>query len=273
MTLPQEPYDGDGVDPWLPTRLARLDQIVLGERSVYDEWFAKVSRWLVGVRRGVITPYRVDPNGVWKYVPQWLREMTDLVRVTIAPMVGQAYRSIFGGGYSYDQRPYVVNYLAEVQNRLVRTPNEVYDLIVSQLAEGAMQGESVADLSARVALTLDATATERWPNRATVVARTETISAYNAGRSGAFQQVATDLDEPFEQVWLATVDKRTRPSHREADGQRVPVGRQFLVGGALLWRPGDPGGPAKETIQCRCTTLLVRPGEMVDLSNRQFEDI
>lgn len=272
MALPPDPYDGTGTDPWLPTRLARLDQIVLGERSVYDEWFARVSRWLVEVRRGVITPYRVEPNNVWRYVPQWLREMADLVRTTIAPIVGQAYRAVFGEGYSYDQRPYVVNYLGEVQNRLVRTPNEVYDMIVGELAQGALQGESIADLSARVALTLDANATERWPNRATVVARTETISAYNAGRTGAYQQVAHDLQETFEQMWLATADARTRPTHRAADLQRVPVGQQFLVGGALLRFPGDPQGPAKEVIQCRCTTLLVRPGEMVDLSNRQFED-
>ena len=70
--------------------------------------------------------------------------------------------------------------------------------------------------------------------------------------------------------WLATSDSRTRPTHRAAEGQRVPVGQPFIVGGAELRFPGDPSGPPQEVIQCRCTMLLVEPGESVDLSNRQM---
>lgn len=270
MTQPE--WDGDGTDPWLPARLANNELVISGEKSIYDAYFAKLARWLTEVRRGVITPYRVDPANLWRYVPQWLREMTDLVHNQIAEVVGLAYRSIFGSYYRYDHRPFVVQYLAEVQNRLVRTPDEVYDVIVGQIAEGAMQGESIQALAARVNLALDAEQAPNWSNRAVTVARTETISAFNAGRSGAFYQVAQDLERPFEEMWLATADSKTRPTHREADLQRVPVGQLFVVGASRLRRPGDPQGPAKEVINCRCTTLLVEPGEMVDLSNRQFED-
>lgn len=270
MTTPG--WDGDGTDPWLPARLAHNELIISGEKSVYDAYFAKLAQWLVEVRRGVITPYRVDPNNLWRYVPQWLREMTDLVHNQIAEIVGMAYKSIFGSFYRYDQRPFVVKYLSEVQNRLVRTPDEVYSVIVGQIADGALQGESIAALAARVNLALDANQAPNWQNRAVTVARTETISAYNAGRSGAFTQVAEDTGDPYEQMWLATADDRTRPTHRAADLQRVPLGRLFQVGGTFLARPGDPKGPAKEVINCRCTTLLLEPGEMVDLSNRQFTD-
>jgi hypothetical protein len=104
-----------------------------------------------------------------------------------------------------------------------------------------------------------------------VIARTETIGALNAGRDDAFTAVAeADPDTRYEKIWLATDDRRTRTTHNLADGQRVPVGAPFIVGGFPLARPGDPTGPAHEVIQCRCTLLLVEKGETVDLSNRQF---
>lgn len=267
MTLPLDPDD-----PWALTRAARMDQIISGERSVYDDYFARLSRWLVEVRRGVITEARIDPTGVFRFVPQWLREMTDFAATTLLELVGAAYRTIYGPNYSYSQRPFVVAYLGEARNRLVRTPDEVYDVIVGQIAQGATAGESLPQMKARIDLALDAAQAPQWADRAMTVARTETGGALNAGRHAAFQQVADDLDEPFDQMWLATADARTRPTHRAADLQRVPLGSRFVVGQSRLLFPGDPSGPAKEVINCRCTTLLVEPGEMVDLSNRQFND-
>lgn len=274
MTQPPEPtWDGEGTDPWLPARLAHAQQIVTGERSIYDEWFAKLSAWLVGVRRDALRGPVVDPASVWRHAPAWLRAMSDLVAGPILDLVGVAYRNIFGPGYSYDQRPYVVDYLAQARNRLLAVPDQVYDQIVQQIAEGALAGESIPDIKARVQLELDPTASQYWPNRATVVARTETAGAFNAGRQGAFQQLAADLDEPFDHMWLATVDDRTRPTHREADLQRVPLGRPYIVGGFPMSRPGDPKAPAQEVIQCRCTELLLSPGEDIDLSDRQMVDL
>lgn len=279
MTSPDEPvWDGDGTDPWLPVRLAHQETITSGERSIYDDYFARLSSWMVQVQRATLAGPLIDPAAVWRYAPEWLKSMTEFVGTSVLRMAGAAYERIFGPGYRYDQRPYITNYLTQARNRLVRTPDEVYDLVVQQVAEGALAGESVPALRDRVQQTLSTTATPYWPNRAVTVARTETLGAFNAGREGAFRQVAADLDEPFEHAWLATHDERTRPAHRAADftvpitGQRVPLGQPFLVGGVLLARPGDPDGPADQVINCRCTTLLLEPGEMVDLSNRQFED-
>jgi uncharacterized protein with gpF-like domain len=71
-------------------------------------------------------------------------------------------------------------------------------------------------------------------------------------------------------VHNSTDDSRTRETHRLADGQRVALGQPFIVGGFELAFPGDPDGPPQEVIQCRCTMLLVEPGETVDMSNRQY---
>lgn len=265
-------WDGDGDDPWLPARLAAEAELVEAEQTVYRHFFAALSQWLVHVHRTVTRGPVPDPTAVFALAPEWQRAMRAFADGPIRDTIALAYAALFGDGYRFDSRPAVIAHLAEVVNRMVRTPDEVFDLIAGQISVGSGRGESIPELADRVDDVLSTTRTERWPNRAVVVARTETIGAMNAGRADAFAAVAEEVDDGtgFEQMWLATSDSRTRRTHRDADGQRVPVGGLFTVGTADLRYPGDPRGPAKEVIQCRCTTLLVRVGETVDLSNRQL---
>lgn len=275
-------WDGKGIDPWLPERLARDAAIAKAESTVFQQLWAELSAWMVKVQRAVQPNLALppDPMAVWAYVPDWEALVARFVAGPITDVFGMAFRTIFGDDYRFDQRPGLAAHLATVTNRMVRTPDYVFNLIATALAEGAGLGEGIPELAKRVRTLLSVTDTERWPNRAVVVARTETLGAMNAGRSDAFTAVSAELGGEFEQMWLATEDERTRLSHRNADGQRVPLGSPFLIGanpdtgstGAHLMRPGDPSGPAEEVIQCRCTTLLVRPGEDVDLSNRGWED-
>jgi hypothetical protein len=138
------------------------------------------------------------------------------------------------------------------------------------VAVGVNLGEGIPELRARIDTVLSTTQSERWPNRATVIARTEAIGAMNGGRADSFVAFAEETGEELERVWLATDDNRTRHTHEVADGQRQPLGQPFIVGGFELRFPGDPLGPPQEVIQCRCTMLLVEPGESLDLSNRQY---
>jgi hypothetical protein len=272
MTTPEQlpAWDGDGVDPWLPERLAAAVEIVAAEQAIRAEVWSALSEWIVAVRRGVLDTIRPDPIAIYAHNPRWATAIKEVVDGPIRDAVSTAYRELLGGGYRFDQRPAVVDHLSSVTNRLVRVPDEVHSVISSTIARGASAGSSIPEIAADVEEVLDTTATPRWSNRATVIARTETIGALNAGRADAFEAVAEELDQPFEQQWLATLDRRTRPTHRAADGQRVPVGQSFRVGGSMLRRPGDPLGPGREIIQCRCTTLLMEPGEDVDLTHRQM---
>ncbi len=265
-------WDGDGIDPWLPQRIAHEVDVTAAERRIFNAWWSSFSDWLVKVRRSVFTSGVPDPNGVWTHVPLWAEMMGTLVRGPILDAVGITFRRLFGDDVLFDKRPAVTNYLTQVTNRLVRTPNDVFDVVASQVARGAAAGESIPKIADRVHDVLATTGTELWPNRAVVVARTETIGALSAGRSDAFAAVAEALGGEFEEQWLATIDRRTRPAHREADLQRVPLGTPFLVGGEHLMRPGDPNGSAANVIQCRCSTLLVRPGETTDMTGRGFKD-
>lgn len=267
-------WDGKGIDPWLPERLAAEVAITQAERRMYAEWWGSFSAWLVTVHRSVLrSGERPDASAVWAHAPLWAEHMTSFVQGPVKQTMGLAYEALFGKGYQFDSRPAVSAYLGAVHNRMVRTPDEVFDLVASAVAKGAGAGESIPDIAARVDEILTATATERWPSRAVTVSRTETLGALNGSRADAFSAMQEELGEPLEQMWLSSgADGRTRPDHLEADGQRVPVGQPFIVGGEALAHPGDPMGSASNTINCRCTVLALSEGEDVDMTGRGFSD-
>lgn len=88
--------------------------------------------------------------------------------------------------------------------------------------------------------------------RSRTIARTEThTAATNASREAALQIGAT------RHVWQSVVDKRTRTSHKSANGQSRPINQPFDVGDSQLLYPGDTslGASAEEVINCRCQPL------------------
>lgn len=123
------------------------------------------------------------------------------------------------------------------------------------------------------------------PYRAEMIARTESIRAMNAGSSALFERWGVKRKE-----WSAASDARTRDTHRAADGQVVDIDKPFNVGGSSMMYPGDGsmGAPAKEIINCRCSSLPVveddevLKGDAPEISNEnrtilkdgaQFRDI
>lgn len=120
--------------------------------------------------------------------------------------------------------------------------------IQSIMTQAILQGESIPRISKRIAEELGET------NHASTVryARTAITAAENAGRVDSYIRAEEDGIE-MEQEWLAIKDMRTRHEHREADGQRRPVGEPFEVGGEELMYPGDPSASGHLIWNCRCT--------------------
>jgi len=255
-------------DDRLPQRLRAQAVIREGEAEIGRSWFRALQRFLDRVRPSVRSGGGVDPSRVSDHADFW----TDQVNVEIVPTIGRTlgrvYRRIRGREPERD--PFVADYLNRAGNRLVRLPDEVYALIVMAVEEGIRRGQGMDDIAAAVDEILTATASERWPNRARTVARTETMGAVNAGVYRSAVLTARDGGElaPMK-LWLATEDNRTRRTHRDADGQRTLLESPFRVGGADLLFPGDPNGPAEEVINCRCTMLPVVLGEEIDWTDRQ----
>lgn len=139
--------------------------------------------------------------------------------------------------------------------------------ITSAITQGILQGEDIRKISKRLQGVTD------MDRRAAIRnARTMTTSAENAGRSDSYVR-AKEMGIPMEQVWLATLDERTRDSHRELDGEAIKVGDKWhhpKFSNGLRY-PGDPDGPPAEVYNCRCTMVAQVAGvdmNVSDLSER-----
>ena len=147
--------------------------------------------------------------------------------------------------------------IPEIARYLDQRPVQYADQVVAtlapdiraQLADQVAQGASSAEMATALTSYIEAIA----PAKAAVIARTEVIAAANLAATVAYAESGV-VDQ---QEWLSARNERVRVTHAVADGEVVDLGAPFTVGGAQLDYPGDPDGPAEETVNCRCTTLPV----------------
>jgi hypothetical protein len=260
-----------GVDPFLPQRLRSEAIVTEGEQQVGRAWFRSMTRWTDRFRGRVTGGEAINP-GVLRSAEArrfWTTEVDQRVVPAIGNVLSDVWRRVTRRG-DPETDLWTSAYLNEAGNRMRRIPDEVYALVVARVEAGIRDGDDLDTVAADIDTILTATGSERWPNRAMVVARTETLGAVNAGafRSAQLEAEARGDVAPAK-VWIATADPRTRPTHREADKQRTLLDSPFRVGGHDLMFPGDPQGPAQEVIQCRCSLLPVVLGETLDWTDRQ----
>lgn len=119
--------------------------------------------------------------------------------------------------------------------------------ITKNVTSGILQGKSVgkmaADLQTRI--------TEMDRTSAVRAARTAVTAAQNAGRMDIYH-AAEKMGIHLQKEWLATLDSRTRHSHRRLDGERRDPDDEFSNGCRY---PGDPRGKPAEVYNCRCTLI------------------
>jgi len=141
---------------------------------------------------------------------------------------------------------FIAAYSAERITAITQTTRDELKLVLfSLIQEGYSIPNAAKEIRKRVR--------QNFRNRSKVIARTEIISAANYGNWSGAKAIQSELRMPLRKVWLATPDRRTRPSHQAANGQRELLDGKFNVGGELLRYPGDPAGSARNVIQCRCT--------------------
>lgn len=71
-----------------------------------------------------------------------------------------------------------------------------------------------------------------------------------------------DPDERVGMEWITMGDEAVRDSHKDANGQVVPTGQPFTVGGQEMLYPGQPVGDPSEFLNCRCVVRPTMLGEM-----------
>lgn len=229
--------------------------------TAYSKWLTQViAKVLGGFLAFGISP---DPAGVWASVPQWERLvdglMDRLVQLARAGWI-EASRQL-GLDLPFNPNdPILQDQLQRTRNLMVRTPDEVYRLVVRALGDVAAMGGTREQQAQAVRHVLDVTGTENWPARARTVAVTEVHRAWNFGALAASMRAQVQLQKMLTKTWSARDDSATRPAHARADGQTVPVNQPFIVNMEALMAPGDPSGSPSNVINCRCKPLFRRSG-------------
>lgn len=121
------------------------------------------------------------------------------------------------------------------------------------ISQGIIQGKGYAHIAREAK-----TKFEKGFSGAKRIMWTESHRAMSAGRVDAFDQAenaAQKLNIETDRMWVATLDKRTRDTHADADGQLADKNGLFNVGGEKLRGPGL-GVLPENNIHCRCTTIL-----------------
>lgn len=115
------------------------------------------------------------------------------------------------------------------------------DELRTTLKEALKAGEGIPEVKKRISTVF----THATGPRLEAIARTEVISASNAGAIEAY----TQSDVVKEVQWISTRDANVREEHR-IDGEKIKLGGTFSNG---LSYPGDPTGDPGNIINCRCS--------------------
>lgn len=116
-----------------------------------------------------------------------------------------------------------------------------FETLKQQFSDSIAGGETREQLITRVRDTYGNISSKR----AKTIARTEVHNATQFGTMEGYKQAGLTT-----KIWVAVMDESTRMSHASVDGEERPFNTPFSNG---LMYPGDPSGPAEETINCRCT--------------------
>ena len=230
------------------------------ERHLTEVVGSALRRWLGRARAKVMAPWNQfklmpDPTAIYSTQGEWDAEVE-----TILSTIGRIGMSAWSQATDVppvSRHAFVVSQLAETQNFLVRIPDEVYNLTFAEISDGVNGGESKQQIADRVDHVLDYTGSERWPNRARVIAQTETTRAYGAGTLAAGLEQSRVTGRLLRKRWDTEKDQRVRESHRAVDGQVRDLAMPFYVDGFPLQFPGDPIGPPESVINCRCDLVIL----------------
>jgi hypothetical protein len=225
----------------------------------YGKWLAQVVFKVLGgfIRFGVPP----NPAEIWSMVPMWDKIvdglMDRLVGLARAGWINASGQLGLDLPFNPDD-PILVDQLQRTRNLMVRTPDEVYRLVVRALGDVAAVNGTREQQAQAVRHVLDVTGTENWPARSRIIATTEVHRTWNFGALAASMRAQMQLQTQLNKRWNARDDSATRPGHALADGQTVPVNQPFIVNMEPLMAPGDPLGSPSNVINCRCKPLFTR---------------
>ena len=146
---------------------------------------------------------------------------------------------------------YIITHTATEVTRISETTKK---LLSATILKGIKDGDSIEDISKSIRKS-----NAFSENRATLIARTETHTAMNAGNQAITKTLA--LSEPVKE-WNSAMDDRSRTWHKNMDRRVKPIDEPFIVttptkNGPIDYRmqyTGDSNGGAANVCNCRCFT-------------------
>jgi hypothetical protein len=145
----------------------------------------------------------------------------------------------------------------------------VRDDIAEDVRRGVLDGRSGKEIADKIGETMGEDGSEARSNN---IARTEATGALNQGHQATRDELEKD-GLVKGKTWLSILDKSTRESHEDADGQEVENDAKFTVGEEECLYPGDPDLSAAERCNCRCTatSVTISDEELAALENEDAE--
>lgn len=120
----------------------------------------------------------------------------------------------------------------------------------AELSRGIASGYTWNEIAVEIAKSFKNTPFSKAYNRAMTIARTEGHRVAIQSAMDA-QEAAKSKGADVVKQWDATLDDRTRDTHRLLDGQIREIGKMFEVAGKKTEAPGMFGDPS-EDCNCRC---------------------
>ena len=155
-------------------------------------------------------------------------------------------------GLQYKQIPAWMRFVADYMKqwgaeKIDGIGNVTKQRVKAALAEGIANEESIPELADRI----DELYSGFEGSRSTMIARSETIEAFNRGSQAQAKEAGSTLDN----MWICTDDDRTREEHQPEPvgigNTTVPYDEEFECDDGSTW-PGD-------AVNCRCTNGFAIP--------------
>lgn len=250
----------------LDLHIKRLDRHERGFKASQQRLFARQERETVRRLRSQKTEKLAPGESLFtadEWLEQWVSTGKPLFVRAVLEEAG-AQIAQYGLGISFDiTAPSIADWVRDRIGFWARRVNdETARLLMSELTEASVSGESIKQIQERVEKVFrfsDSVRSER-------IARTEMQSATNRGAVEAYKQSHVVEGK----MWLAILDDRTRDGdpppydHVSAHKQVMPLEAQFEVSGEMLDAPGDDRGSPGNIINCRCAVApIVRRGARV----------
>lgn len=179
--------------------------------------------------------------------------MKDIYQQAISDNIEEGY----GQPVTSEQADAAVSeHLATVNNFNTTTQNQVAEALAAASLGRDRDGVDL-NIAFKVILAtvlVKAVFNKLRSNRKDMIVDSAVLGPYNQGLFDS----ASNADAGVNKQWVSLKDERVRISHRQLNGDKVPVGSPFFVDGVPIRFPKDPLAPPGLTINCRCVLKFTR---------------